>query len=134
QTVVVGDRAETHLCAGGLDRRSRGIRPGEADHVVARGDEFRGDGRADPARSTCDENTHENNLPMTPSRRVRECTMSVTDINHTPDVSRCHPVASAYGSMATGCARAPAARCARAVPRARVRTDDRLPNCRARRA
>ncbi len=59
QAVEVFNRAAMHRGAGPFDRSGGGIGAGEAEHLVARGEEVLDDGGADEAGGACHENTHE---------------------------------------------------------------------------
>ena len=59
QAVQVFEIAPVHFGPGGGERRGGRIRSGEAEHLVARADEFLNDGGADEACRSGDENTHQ---------------------------------------------------------------------------
>ena len=48
-----------HLGPGGGERRGGRVRTGEAEHLVARGDEILNDGGTDKPSSAGNENTHQ---------------------------------------------------------------------------
>ena len=62
QHVEVIERAALHFGAGGAEGGGRRVRAGQPGDLMARIDELRNEGRANPARRAGDENSHENDL------------------------------------------------------------------------
>ena len=73
QAVQIRERAAMDLGARRGQRLRSLVRAGEAEHLMAGGDQVLDDGRADPAGGSSDKYAHEQNLQVSLETQCRAC-------------------------------------------------------------